>query len=220
MVHGLGPSPSFCPVSPSVSVSAWKSTVAHIVSWITRVVSAAVVLSLIGLLIWALSLSGSWYLPAGGAAAGAVFGWIHPSPRSGKADTALTYTVWGAAIGMFVVFLYHSACTLKDPRERDPTLKASVEAMSVGARSGRLSGGGRALLVHVWTDEAGVFHARTGPGGLVGRYAVPPVRIAQRSDSKQAASMVALGLEYGGRFECYKPPEYRSPQTPVAGCCA
>lgn len=84
-----------------------------------RVASAAAVLALMGTLVWALSLS--WYLPAGGAAAGGLIGWRNPPSGSGRADTALTYTLRGAVIGLSMVFVYHSGCTSvpKDSQEQE-----------------------------------------------------------------------------------------------------
>ncbi|PSQ67844.1 MAG: hypothetical protein BRD26_09705 [Bacteroidetes bacterium QH_1_64_81] len=71
-----------------------QSTFADIVpwtalSWAGRLTGAAIVLSLMGTLVWAFSLSGSWYLPVGGAVAGGAIGWkdpdARPAPKSRKA---------------------------------------------------------------------------------------------------------------------------------------
>ncbi|MFB6278549.1 MAG: hypothetical protein ABEK75_03515 [Salinibacter sp.] len=86
-----------------------EQTFWDILSRATRVAGVATVLALMGTLVWALSLS--WYLPAGGAAAGGLIGWGNPPSGSGRADTALTYTVRGAVIGLSMVFVYHSGCT-------------------------------------------------------------------------------------------------------------
>lgn len=94
-------------------MNGWEVTFSDILSWASRVVGAAVMLVLVATLVWGLSLS--WYLPAGGAAAGGLIGWRNPLSGSGRADTALTYTVRGAVIGLSIVFLYHSGCT-SDPQ--------------------------------------------------------------------------------------------------------
>lgn len=86
-----------------------EQTFRDLLSRATRVAGAAAMLALMGALVWALSLS--WYLPAGGAAAGGLIGWGNPPSGSGRADTALTYTVRGAVIGLSLVFVYHSGCT-------------------------------------------------------------------------------------------------------------
>lgn len=105
---------------------------ADILSWATRVAGTAVMLVLMGVLVWALSLSSSWYLPAGGAVAGGLIGWENPSSGSGKADTALTYTVRGAVLGLCIVFLYHSGCTSdpQEPRDPDPKRETLVQPPS------------------------------------------------------------------------------------------
>lgn len=97
-----------------VGMNGWEMTFSDILSRAPRVAAATVMLVLIATLVWALSLS--WYLPAGGAAAGGLIGWRNPLSGSGKADTALTYTVRGAVLGLSIVFLYHSGCT-SDPQE-------------------------------------------------------------------------------------------------------
>ena len=81
-----------------------QSTFADIVpwtalSWAGRLTGAAIVLSLMGTLVWAFSLSGSWYLPVGGAVAGGAIGWKDPPHRSSRADAALTDVLRGAALG-------------------------------------------------------------------------------------------------------------------------
>jgi hypothetical protein len=110
-----------------------EETYADILSWATRVAGTAVMLVLVGVLVWALSLSSSWYFPAGGAVAGGVIGWENPSSGSGKADTALTYTVRGAVLGLSLVFLYHSGCTSapQEPRDPDPKRETLVQPPSV-----------------------------------------------------------------------------------------
>lgn len=107
-----------------------EETFAGLFAWATRVAGAAVILALIGTLVWALSLS--WYLPAGGAAAGAVIGWATPRSGLGKTDAALTYAVRGAAVGLSIVFVYHSGCTSapEEPRERAPERERLVQPPS------------------------------------------------------------------------------------------
>jgi hypothetical protein len=111
-------------------MNGWEDTFAELFAWATRVAGVAVMLALIGTLVWALSLS--WYLPAGGAAAGAVMGWATPRSGSGKTDAALTYAVRGAAVGLSIVFLYHSGCTSapQEPREQEPERETLVQPPS------------------------------------------------------------------------------------------
>ncbi|MFB6231163.1 MAG: hypothetical protein ABEL04_08405 [Salinibacter sp.] len=113
-------------------MNGWKKTFADALSQATRVAGAALMLALIGVLVWALSLSGWWYLPAGGAVAGGLIGWKNPSFRSGRVDVTLTYVVRGAVLGLAIVVLYQSGCTSvpQDPRGQDPKRETLVEPPS------------------------------------------------------------------------------------------
>lgn len=112
-----------------------QSTFADIVpwtalSWAGRLTGAAIVLSLMGALVWAFSLSGSWYLPVGGAVAGGAIGWKDPPHRSSRADAALTYVLRGAALGLAIVFLYQSGCTAGPQRPKGQERERLVQPPS------------------------------------------------------------------------------------------
>jgi len=107
-----------------------RSTLADISWWAARLTGASIVLALMGTLVWALSLSGSWYLPVGGAVVGGAIGWKTPPPRSSQANATLTYVLRGAALGLAVMFLYHSGCTAGpqklEGRERERLVQPSA----------------------------------------------------------------------------------------------
>lgn len=107
-------------------------TFADVLSWAPRVASAALMLALMAVLVWALSLSGGWYLPAGGAVAGGLLGWKSSSFRASKADAALEYTVRGAVLGLAILLLYQSGCTSvpQDPQDQEPKPETLVQPPS------------------------------------------------------------------------------------------
>jgi hypothetical protein len=113
-------------------MSGSKKTFAGALSWVSRVAGAALMLALMGVLVWALSLPGGWQVLATGAVAGGLIGWRTPPPGSGKVETALTYTVRGAVLGLAIVFLYQSGCTSvpQDPSGQEPKRETLVQPPS------------------------------------------------------------------------------------------
>ena len=113
-------------------MSGLKKTFAGALSWAPRVAGAALMLALMGVLVWALSLPGGWHLLAGGAVAGGLIGWRNPPSGSGKVETAVTYTVRGAVPGLAIAFLYQSGCTSvpQDPSGQDQKRETLVQPPS------------------------------------------------------------------------------------------
>jgi len=121
-------------------MSGRKKTYAGALAWAPRVAGVALMLALMGVLVWALSLPGGWLLLSGGAVAGGLIGWRNlgwrtPPPGSGKADAALTYAVRGAVLGLAIAFLYQSGCTSvpQDPRSQDQKRETLVQPPSPDA---------------------------------------------------------------------------------------
>lgn len=67
------------------------------------------ILALLGVIAWALYETSTWYVPAGGAGIGAVFGMVRRSvsPYDSRADLMLSYAGRGAMAGLILVFVYY-----------------------------------------------------------------------------------------------------------------